>query len=424
MENTEHNEQAVLGSMLLAEMAIEKAMAILQPEDFQSARHRQIYKVMIDMYELQMPVDIVSMSSELYNRQQYDEVGGRDYLIGMADMIRGEVINITHYAKMLRDTAIAEASRRLAINHVADIGKPGRNIIELISNYMLALSNLQARTSCTELLDMADIACNTQKELEAMAAGNIAAIDTGFPFLDSEIGGFYPGELITMAGLTGVGKTNFALQIADHIAVKSNIPVIFIPLEMVPNALFKRLALGRATKLTSWALRTGKLSPDQWTELSHISGELSKAKIYIPNNMDLKFSDIPAIVQRGKVEFGVRAVFIDYMQLINTATKFESGVAEQTYISRSLKMLARNHGMVVFSISQFRKLLGKASTPGIDDLKGSSAIPQDSDYIIFIHRDKEGDIMTDNGYIELAKGREAKTGYHDIIFKHPRFYPV
>lgn len=413
-------EQDVLGAILADPECVDKVLAVIQADDFQNVKHRTIFQTMFDLHQRARPIDLATIQDELFRREKLDSVGGRNYLINLIESVPG-ALSVVYHAKRVKDNAIAEKARQKAINFIANIGNGGE-VNNLLSEHIFELSQLQARTTGIDLLSMEEIAAATIHELDQMKNGKIAGINTGLPFLDDTIGGFYPGELITIAGLTGVGKTNFALQIADHIAVENNMPVIYIPLEMVPSSLFKRLVLGRSHKITSFALRKGQLSEDQWVELTSLANSLADAKIYMPSKIDIKFSDIPALIQKAKAEFDVRAVFIDYLQLIDTGMRFESGVAEQTYISRSLKMTMRKYEIVGFSVAQFRKLQGAKAMPRLDDLKGSGAIPQDSDFVIFVHREHDDNIFKNEGSIEIAKGRESITDVREIIYKHPRFY--
>jgi len=426
MESNDYPEKYVLGAMLHSSEAVEKIIPILQARDFQVIEHRHIFEVMAGLYEGDKPIDIATVAGGLYEKNWLKSIGGRAALMGLMEAVPGEIM-ATHYANKVKNLSIAFKARQKALKFIADFAELSKDTDKMLSDLISELSELQARTIKSNLLSMPDIAVNTNTELENLKDRKTKGINTGFSYIDSRVGGFFPGELITIAGVTGVGKTNLTLQFADHIAYRNQIPVLYIPLEMTANSLFKRLVLGHAETLTGYALRSGDLSDSQWLEWTKLSTKMSEAKIYIPDKMEMKFSDIPALIQKAKTDFNIQAVFIDYLQLLGADGRFESESAKVRYISRTLKMTAINKRICLFVVSQFRKLNNRQKAPGLDDLYGSVGVSQDSDFAIFIHREYESNDSNKfkaEGFIELSKGRDAEAGAQSVIFKHPRYYEI
>jgi len=423
---SEQCEQYILAAMLSIPESIEKIIPLIKIDDFQNPSHQKIFKAITDIFAQDAPVNDFTVTTKLKNNNQLEEIGGQIYLLELIDTMPGMSM-VSHYAHQLQAFGIQRKVKDMALSFISDIDNPSVDFNLTLNNYVTQLTNIQTRTVQSEILSMSDVAFNATTELENLQSGKIKPITTGMSFIDNKVGGFLPGELITIAGVTGVGKTNLTLQFADHIAYKNQIPVLYIPLEMTPNSLLRRLVLGYAKTLNSYVLRSGKLNDDQWLEWTSISTNLTKAKIFIPSKPDLSFADIPSLVQKAVNDHNIQSVFIDYMQLLKIEQKFESDTSKVRHISQGLKIIARNKNISLFSVSQFRKLSNPNKMPTLDDLYGSSAIPQDSDYVIFIHREHEGDdtnVFKDEGIIEISKGRDAKAGFQPVIFKNPRYFEV
>lgn len=391
--------------------------------DFAESKHRQIFSAIAALLADKKPADIASVNNYLYTNGTLDSVG-RGYVLALVHNSVCSAASAQYFARQIKEESVKRAIQLKTLEFQSRMEDKTISFSQLVSEYLRDISELQAQVLKSDILTMEDIAKSTMQEIDDRQKGKIKGINIGIPFIDDNIGGFMEGELITLAGVTGVGKTNLALQFADFITVQNGIASMFVPLEMVPNALFKRLILNHTEKLNGYCLRTGKMTGEQAIEFSNVATYLMPAKLYIPESVDLKFTDLAALIRKAKLEYKIQAVFIDYMQLLTTYMKFNSDASEIAFISKSLKTIARDNRVVLFSVSQFRKLDGKKMAT-IDDLKGSSSIPQDSDFIIYIHRDKLDDnsnAFANTGIIELAKAREGKAGYKNIIFRHPKFF--
>ncbi len=268
---------------------------------------------------------------------------------------------------------------------------------------------------------LGEILPDTFKEIElhSQREGHLTGIPSGFQPLDDMTSGFQKSDLIIVASRPSVGKTSLSMNIVEHVAVDSHIPTIIFSLEMSKEQLAQRLLCSRA-RISSHLMRTGKLADEQWTNLSIAVGPLSEAPIFIDDTPSMTVLEMRAKARRLKSRENIGLIVIDYMQLIQGPARVENRQQEVSYISRSLKAMARELGVPVIALSQLSRqveLRGKDAKPQLSDLRESGSIEQDADVVMFIHRprDEEGQ-WGNEAEVILAKQRNGPTGKIDLMF--------
>lgn len=417
-------EQSLIGALIDRPETFDKIAGIVKADDFTDVNNRKIFTAIEHLYRDEKPYDLISLCSELHNRQILSDIGGRAYLTNCIQGY-GTESSAPFWARRIAETGTRNKAKGLTAQLLSELSNGNRdNIQDKLAEYITRFAELQARTTGTELLTLPEIYHDTAKELEDLSSGKMKGVLTGLDWIDRHVGGFYPGEMITIAGDSGVGKTNFKNQILDKIAIEDKIPTLDIPLEMRQTALYKRLVLGRTGNISAYGLRTGKLTDAEWLEFARVAGPMNDGAIVMPKKHDLKFQDIQSLVYAAKIEFNIKVLVIDYFQLIDPGVNLPETQA-QTYLSRTLKIMLLKYGLVGILLSQFRKRApGAKGVRTLEDMRGSGALPSDSDFVFYLHRDKiEGTNKYElTGSIEMPKGREADTDYWDIYYKHPRFY--
>ena len=412
-------EQAVLGGMFLSKDAIDTAVELLHHSYFYRPAHRKVYRAIISLYERNEPADLITVSDELANRGQLVDVGGRAYLAGLIDATPG-ISNIEHYARIVLENATRNMLIETAQNIIYESNQNGKNIDELLDkaeNSIFSIKDRKLRRIC---LPVKDLLPEVYTEIETHAkTGEISGLPSGFLILDDLTSGFQDSDLVVIASRPSVGKTAFSLNIAEHLAVKNGVPVMIFSLEMSSKQLVQRMLCSRA-RVPSHRVRSGRLSDEQWTTLSIAVGPLSEAPIFIDDTPTMTVLEMRAKARRIKSREGIQLVIVDYMQLIQGPKGVENRQQEITFISRSLKAMARELAIPVIALSQLSRqveLRGKEARPQLSDLRESGAIEQDADVVIFIHRprDKNGH-LGEEAEVIIGKQRNGPTGMINLVF--------
>jgi replicative DNA helicase len=405
--------------MFLSKDAIDIAIELLHHSYFYRPAHRKIFKAIIGLYERNEPADLITVSDELANRGQLDEIGGRAYLTGLIDATPG-ISNIEHHARIV----LEKATRGMLIDTANEIiykaNENGNNLDELLDaaeNSIFSIKDKKLRQVCSPVKDLLP---EVYDEIETHArTGEISGLRSGFSDLDDITSGFQDSDLVVIASRPSVGKTAFSLNIAELLAVKDNIPVMIFSMEMSSKQLVQRMLCTRA-RVPSHRVRSGRLSDEQWTTISMAVGPLSEAPIFIDDTPTMTVLEMRAKARRIKSREDIRLIIVDYMQLIQGPKGAENRQQEITFISRSLKAMARELAIPVIALSQLSRqveLRGKEARPQLSDLRESGAIEQDADMVIFIHRprDSQGHLGKEAEII-IGKQRNGPTGVINLIF--------
>ena len=430
-QNTD-SEKALLGSIMLRPEALPEIMDILRPEAFYVDKHRVIFSTTADLYNKREPIDLLTISSHLKERNELERIGGMSYLTELTNMVPSSS-NAEHYAGIVQKK---HTMRRLieAAEHIANLGYDESGVLEEVLDkaekkmYEVTSTNLSGK-----YVEMKDVLGEAMDRLDRLhkTQGELRGVPTGFKDLDNKLSGFQNSDLIILAARPSMGKTSLALDIARNAAIRHNIPTAIFSLEMSTQQLVDRM-LAAESRVDAWKLRTGKLSLDSEFEKIRSSLEpLSKAPIYIDDQPANNILKMRSVVRRLKHEKNIGLVIVDYLQLMApTQNKNNDNVVQQiTEISRSLKHLAREFNIPVLALSQLsRAVEQRGGKPKLSDLRDSGSIEQDADVVIFIHREQndDGAGKKQTAEILIEKHRNGPTGKIDLFFDADKssFLPI
>ena len=415
-------EQAILGGILINNEAMNQIMDILSPDCFYREAHMHLFQGMVDLYNNNEPIDLITLSQRLAEKDLQEKAGGIDYLTSLVDAVSTSAGIVSH-AEIVRDLYVR---RKL-----------------LIQCSTISESCLQNWQSTDELLDLAEqsifeiaeekigegfysmdsVIKDSFKKLESVAEhdGFITGVPTDFSDFDRLTAGLQPSDLIIIAGRPSMGKTAFALNIGYNAAKKTRKGVAIFSLEMSKMQLGLRL-LGFKARINATKLRTGTLRDSDWTNLTHAASNLAELPIYIDDTSWLSVLEMKARCRRLLKKGELSLIIIDYLQLVQGRRSAESRQIEISEISRSFKALAKDLNVPVIAISQLnRKVEDRPNKkPQLADLRESGAIEQDADVIAFIYRDEMYNPTTDENRnvaeIIVAKQRNGPTGYFKLRF--------
>ncbi|GEO27278.1 replicative DNA helicase [Alicyclobacillus acidoterrestris] len=416
-------EQAVLGAMLISEDAVNEALELLEAEDFYRSAHQSIYRAMREVYDAGQPIDVVTVAAALRNRDDaLDQVGGAEYLADLAAAMP-TALHVGQYAQIVREKALL---RRIiaAATDIAEEGYsqelPASDVLADAEKRILELSQFQKTRDFTHISDVLETTFERIEQLYA-SDGSITGVPTGYSELDRMTSGFQKSDLIIVAARPSVGKTAFALNVAQNVAVRHGVPVAIFSLEMSKDQLVQRMLCAEAY-IEGQKLRTGSLDDDDWPKLSMGVSALSNSPIYIDDSPGITVPEMRSKLRRLKLEKGLGLVVIDYLQLIHGRRgSGENRQQEISEISRSLKQLARELEVPIVSLGQLSRSVEQRQDkrPMLSDIRESGSIEQDADIVAFLYRDDYYDHETERqNIIEIiiAKQRNGPVGKVELVF--------
>ncbi|OGM57509.1 replicative DNA helicase [Candidatus Woesebacteria bacterium RIFCSPLOWO2_01_FULL_37_19] len=418
-------EESVLGALLLDRDAIIAIAEFLRPEDFYDDRHKEVYICALELYEERVPIDVLTISEKLKKRKVLKKIGGAGYLVELVNQVP-TAAHVEHYGKIVKDAATKRSLMKAASKLVElsmDEGLAAEELLDKAESEVFSLTQRQLGGSFTAVREALSDSFDRLDELHKQAGG-LRGITTGFSELDDTLAGFQKSNLIILASRPGVGKTSLALNIAQNLAVKENRPVGLFSLEMSKEELVDRLLVAQAD-IDAWRLKTGKLSEEDFTNLSNAMGELAEAPIYIDDTPALSILEMRTKARRLQIEHGVDLIIVDYLQLARSR-RLENRVQEVSEISQGLKNLARELKIPVLALSQLSRAVeqrGGQKRPQLADLRESGSIEQDADVVMFIWREDEENL--ENIILDIAKHRNGPLRSIKLFFRGDRikFYP-
>lgn len=424
--HSDEAEKSVLGSILMDRDAIVQVSEFLLPEYFYSGKHGDIYGAMQSLFESREPIDLVTLPQKLKSQKLLEHVGGVTYLSTLVEGVPSSA-NIRHYGEIIqgyytRRKLIAESSS--LIEQSFDEGVDVRNLLDGAEQKVYALSQANLRQG---FLPVRTIMAESFDRLDELAkrSGALRGVATGFVDLDNCLAGMQDSNLIILAARPGMGKSAFALNIAQHVSVINKVPVGFFSLEMSKEELGDRLLVSQAD-IDAWRLKTGKLTAEDLGKLSEAMGVLAEAPLYIDDTPGISVMEMRTKARRLKSEHNLGLLIVDYLQLVK-GRNLENRVQEVGEISQGLKNLARELKVPVLALSQLSRAIehrGAGSAPQLADLRESGSIEQDADVVMFLYRED----VEDMGLVKLniAKHRNGPLRTIDLRFRgeRVRFYGV
>ena len=381
-------EQAVLGGILLDSDKLADVMEILPSGDyFHLATHKEIYSVMIELFTLSKPVDLITILDRLKGRRDISDGDTKNYLFQLADTVQ-VMNNIPYYATIVREKYLLRSLIMASREIIYDAGRPVESISKLIDSAEQKIFDIRDDRSKNGLESISKVLVETFDRLDLLNSEEsdlYKGIPTGIGQLDNVITGLNRSDLILLAARPGMGKTSFALNIAKHVAMKCKRKIAFFSLEMTKEQLSSRL-LSMEALISGTTLRTGKLSQEEWTRLIEAGDVLGRTEIYLDDTPGITVPEIKAKLRRLK---NVDLIIIDYLQLMSASRRIDNRVQEISEITRNLKILAKEFSVPVITLSQLSRASEQRAEhkPQLSDLRDSGSIEQDADIVLFLYRE-------------------------------------
>ena len=413
MPNSPEAEQSVVGSMLLDQEAIILASDRLREEDFYNPRFRVLFSAIVSLYQEGRPADLVTLTDKLRENNVAEEIGSVEFISSLIAAVPTSA-NIRYYADIVRQKSMLRELIRTTEDIAGRCYQDSSDLGELMEDAERSIFNLvQSQTSSEDFTPINEIAIETLESIQSAAAstGSVTGLSTGFRDLDYRTAGLQPSDLILIAARPSMGKTAFALNIAEYVAMNNHVPTAVFSLEMSKIQLAKRL-ISMNSKVDSQHIRTGNLEDDEWMKITESSIVLGESSLIIDDTPGITIQELRTKCRKLKIEQGLGLIIIDYLQLMSGggSNRNTSRQQEISDISRSLKALAREVQCPVVALSQLSREVEKREDkrPILSDLRESGAIEQDADVVMFLYRDEyyTKDASTQKGVTEVIIGKQ------------------
>ena len=425
-------EQAVLGAIFLDADALVEAMAVIEPQDFYRRAHQIVFRSMIALNDRNENIDIITLKSQIESENTLEDVGGISYLTELSQ-VTPTASGVAHYAKIVKDKSTLRELIQAATKIVKEGYSQEGSVEEIVEAAEKGILDVSEKRNSTGFQAIADVLNSTMEHIDMLSQQNeeITGLPTGYPELDKMTAGLQPEELIILAARPAVGKTAFALNIAQNIGTRTDRSVVIFSLEMGAESLVNRMLCAEGT-IEAGHLRTGQLTEQEWHNLIMAMGSLSNTSIFIDDTPGIKVSEIRARCRRLAQEKGnLGLILIDYLQLIEGSGR-ESRQQEVSEISRQLKKLAKELKVPVIALSQLSRSVEQRQDkrPVLSDIRESGSIEQDADIVAFLYRedyyqrqgteeDKNEEEQAVDDVIEviIEKNRSGARGTVELLFK-------
>jgi replicative DNA helicase len=423
-------EQSVLGGLLLDNSAWDRAGDLLTETDFYRYEHKAIYKAIGDLVQASKPADVITVYEQLQMHGKAEECGGIAYLNALAQSVPSAA-NLRRYAEIVRERAVLrkliEASDEIATNAFNPQGRSVSQILDEAEGrvFQIGEEGQRSKTGFQSMDQLVVQLIDRVTELHENGAEDVTGVRTGFYDLDKMTAGLQPGDLIVLAARPSMGKTAFALNIAENVAVQEELPVVVFSMEMGASQLALRM-VGSLGRINQSNLRTGRLNDDEWGRLSEAVDRLKSASVFIDETPALNPAELRARARRQARACGrLGLIVVDYLQLMSGSSgSDENRATELGEISRGLKALAKELQCPVIALSQLNRSVESRNDkrPMMSDLRESGAIEQDADVIMFIYRDDYYDKESKKpgvAEIIIGKQRNGPVGTVELTFLKP-----
>ena len=424
-------EQAVLGAMLIDKEAIAKATELLSADDFYREAHRVIFSAMLELYNKNEAVDMVTVTEILKCDNKLEDIGGIAYITSLANVVL-TAANVKYHAEIVAEKSVLRQLVRVS-TEIAAMGYEANDdvgtLLDTAESRILEISNRKKKNDFTAIND---ILMDSVQSIESLLQnkGGLTGLPAGFADLDKLTSGLHPSDFIILAARPSMGKTALALNIVQNVALRAHKviggeprSVAFFSLEMSKEQLVNRMLCAEAG-IDSQRLRVGEMHDEDWTHLWDACDTMSRAKIYIDDTAGITAMDMRSRARRLKAEHGLDLIVVDYLQLMQgSGTRNNSGDRQQevSEISRSLKALARELDVPVLALSQLSRSVEsrQVKRPMLSDLRESGSLEQDADIVAFLYREDYYNPDTENKHTELiiAKHRNGPVDTVNLFFQ-------
>jgi len=419
--NNVEAEEAVLGAFLIDPEAIYKVLAFLKSDDFYLQKHRWIYESVIRVHERREPVDFITLTTELEQQDHLEAVGGGAYISQLISAVPS-AISVESYGRLVEQTSV----RRRLLEAAGDIARFAYDerlpVDQVVDHAEKALFGVSQKRSTRDLQPIQEIVPRYYDHIEYLYEhrGELMGVPSGFRDLDRVLGGFQRSDLLILAARPGVGKTSLLLTFALRAAEKRKVVALF-SLEMSAEQLVQRL-VAQISGIDAQRLRLGQLKDEEWPAFAEAIGHLSELPIYIDDTPSITALQLRTKCRRLASERGLDMIFLDYLQLMDSDFRSDNRVQEVSYISRSLKGLAREIDVPLMTASQLSRAVEQRQDkhPVLSDLRDSGSLEQDADIVMFIYRDELYNQNTESPNIAdlmISKHRSGPTGTVQLYFR-------
>ena len=421
-------EQSLLGALLLDNSAYDKIADLLSVDDFYRDDHRRIYRHIVKLIDRTQPADVVTVADSIETSEDKDRTGGPAYLGALAQNTPS-ALHIRRYAELVRERSVqrrlAQVATEIAESALTPTGKEVGQLLDEAEARIMEVGEKGSRgTQGFEQIQpvLARVVERIDFLYRQENKSDVTGLPTGFYDLDKLTAGLQEGELVIVAGRPSMGKTAFALNIAEHVAVGNGIPVAVFSMEMAASQLATRL-LGSIARVDQQKMRTGRLGDEEWSSLSNAMAKLHEAPIFIDETGGLNALELRTRTRRIHRQCGkLGLIIVDYIQLMSATSEGENRATEVSEITRSLKSLAKELKAPVVALSQLNRALESRNEkrPMMSDLRESGAIEQDADLILFVYRDEvyspDKPEVKGRAEIIIGKQRNGPIGKVDLTF--------
>lgn len=414
-------EQAVLGAMLINEKIIPEILEIITGEYFYKQAHKDIFSVIVSLFQGRGNIDIVTVSNELETQGKLEKTGGTVYLTQLVENVPATA-NAPSYARIVKEKGVLRSLINSSLQILSSCYEGNEKMSDILDKSERLIFKISDKRIEGGYVHIKEIVKSSIELIDALYQNksHVTGLPSGFTEFDVKTSGFHPGDFVVMAGRPSMGKSAFVGSIAEHLAIDKKIPVGIFSLEMAKEQLVQRFLCSHA-KVDAHKLRTGFLSPSDWPLLTSAAGKLSEAPLFIDDTPAINIFELRAKARRMKSHHNIQMVVVDYLQLLRGVGRVESRQQEISSVSQSLKALAKEIKVPVIAVSQLSRDVERREDhrPRISDLRESGAIEQDADLVVMLYRDEYYNPESDKqgiAEVNIAKQRNGPTGVIDLGF--------
>ncbi len=406
-------EQSVIGSMILDKNSVAEASEILRDEDFYRENHKLIFGAIMELYQKDMPVDMITLIDHLRSTDKIEGAGGITYITELCNSVPSTV-NLHSYIEIVKNKAVLRKLIKSSNEIIDESYSLQDNVPKVLDSAEKKIFDIAQNKSTNDFEALSTVLERGFTEIERLYnnKGEVSGVASGFPELDAKTSGFQKGDMVLVAARPSMGKTTFALNLAEYAALRQGKSIVIFSLEMSKEQLAYKLLCSEAN-VDMLKLRTGNLEDSDWDNIAKASGPLAEAKMYIDDTAGISVMEMRSKCRRIKIEHGIDMIVIDYLQLMSGSG--ESRQQEVSEISRSIKALAKEMQCPIIALSQLSRAPEQRTDhrPMLSDLRESGSIEQDADIVMFLYRDEYYDEETEDKNVAeciISKQRNGPTG--------------